>query len=73
MGLHGPIELLRSGFIGSISYKGQNVNISGEKFYDILKKKSQHSVPSSEEAKQQTSDASARAAMAGEALRQAQM
>ena len=54
MGLHGPIELLRSGFIGSISYKGQNVNISGEKFSDIFSKKSQHSVE--ESTNQQTSD-----------------
>ena len=31
-----PIELNKSGFLGIISYKGRNVNISGEKvLYDI--------------------------------------
>ena len=31
-----PIELNKNGFIGSISYKGQNVNIFGEKFSDVF-------------------------------------
>lgn len=32
-----PSELLRSGFIGNIKYNGQNVNISGEPFANILR------------------------------------
>ena len=36
IGFHMPIELLKSGFIGNISYKGQNVNIIGEKFSKII-------------------------------------
>jgi len=32
IGFQTPIELQQSGYIGSISYKGQNVNITGEKF-----------------------------------------
>ena len=37
LGFHMPSELQRSGSIGSISYKGQNVNLRGEKFSDIVK------------------------------------
>jgi hypothetical protein len=36
IGFQMPIELTRSGFIGSISYKGQNVNIFGENFSKIF-------------------------------------
>lgn len=39
IGFHMPIELNKSGFIGSISYIGQKVNISGEKFSDIFSEK----------------------------------
>ena len=38
IGFQTPIELQQSGFTGSISYKGQNVNISGKPFVEILKK-----------------------------------
>ena len=37
LGFHMPSELQRSGSIGSISYKGQNVNLQGEKFSDVVK------------------------------------
>ena len=36
IGFQMPIELNESGFVGSISYKGQNVNIFGEKFSDVF-------------------------------------
>ena len=36
IGFQMPIELNRSGYIGSISYSGQNVNISGEKFSNVV-------------------------------------
>ena len=36
IGFQMPIELNKSGFVGSISYKGQNVNIFGEKFSDVF-------------------------------------
>ena len=36
IGFQMPIELNKSGFIGSISYRGQNVNIKGEKFSKIF-------------------------------------
>ena len=36
IGFQMPIELNKSGFVGSISYSGQNVNISGEKFSDVF-------------------------------------
>lgn len=36
IGLHGPIELQQSGYIGSISYRGQNVNIEGVPFTDVI-------------------------------------
>ena len=37
IGFQAPIELNESGYIGSISYKGQNVNIFGEKFSEIVR------------------------------------
>lgn len=36
LGFKMPIELLRDGYIGSISYNGQSVNISGEDFDEIF-------------------------------------
>lgn len=36
IGFQMPIELNRSGYIGSISYNGRFVNISGEKFSDVF-------------------------------------
>ncbi len=36
IGFYMPIELNKSGFIGSISYKGRSVNIFGEKFSKIF-------------------------------------
>ena len=36
IGFQAPIELNKSGFIGSISYKGQTVNVRGENFLDVL-------------------------------------
>ena len=36
IGFQVPIELNKSGFVGSISYSGQNVNIYGEKFTDVF-------------------------------------
>lgn len=39
IGFKTPIELQQSGYIGSISYKGQNVNIFGENFEKIFKEK----------------------------------
>ena len=38
IGFHMPIELLQSGYIGSVTYRGQNVNIYGEKFSDVFQK-----------------------------------
>lgn len=37
IGFHMPIELQRSGSMGSISYNKQNVNLTGEKFSDAVK------------------------------------
>ncbi len=37
IGFQIPIELNESGFIGSISYIGRNVNISGKKFSDVFR------------------------------------
>lgn len=37
VGLHGPIELQQSGSMGSISYNGQNVNIQGVPFGDVVR------------------------------------
>lgn len=37
LGFYMPSELQRSGSIGSISYKGQNVNLQGEKFSDVVR------------------------------------
>ncbi len=36
IGFQTPIELQQSGYIGSISYEGQNVNINGEEFSKIF-------------------------------------
>ena len=36
IGFHMPIELLQSGYIGSISYNQRSVNIFGEKFSDVF-------------------------------------
>lgn len=36
IGFHMPIELLRSGSIGSISYSGQNVNLRGVSFSSVV-------------------------------------
>ena len=36
IGFQMPIELNKSGYIGSISYKGRSVNIFGEKFSDVF-------------------------------------
>lgn len=36
IGFYMPIELQQSGYIGSISYRGQNVNITGKKFSDVF-------------------------------------
>ena len=36
IGFQMPIELRKSGYIGSISYVGQNVNIAGEKFDKVF-------------------------------------
>lgn len=37
VGFQMPIELIQSGYIGSISYRGQNVNIQGKRFSDIVR------------------------------------
>lgn len=37
IGFQMPIELQRNGSIGSISYKGRSVNISGEKFQNVFR------------------------------------
>lgn len=37
IGFQMPIELQRNGSIGSISYKGRSVNISGEKFQNVIR------------------------------------
>lgn len=36
IGLHGPIELQQSGSVGSISYNQRSVNLTGEKFSDVV-------------------------------------
>ena len=36
IGFYMPIELQQSGYIGSISYRGQNVNITGKKFSEVF-------------------------------------
>lgn len=38
IGFHMPIELLQSGYVGSVTYQGQNVNLYGEKFSDVFRK-----------------------------------
>ena len=45
IGLHRPIELQQSGYIGSISYVGQNVNIAGKPFSEIIKDVSDGAMP----------------------------
>lgn len=40
IGFLAPIELQQSGFIGSISYQGQNVNMKGEPFSKVFSEKS---------------------------------
>ena len=47
VGFQMPIELIQSGYIGSISYIGQNVNIQGKRFSDIVRIK-KRGPPSSE-------------------------
>ena len=43
-----PIKLNKSGYIGSISYKGRNVNIFGEKFSEIFsEEKNKYSIEKS--------------------------
>ena len=37
VGFQMPIELIQSGYIGSISYRGQNVNIQGKRFSDLVR------------------------------------
>lgn len=37
IGFRTPIELLQSGFVGSISYNKQNVNLFGAKFSDVFR------------------------------------
>ena len=39
IGFQMPIELLQSDYIGSITYQQRSVNIHGEKFYDVFRKK----------------------------------
>lgn len=38
IGFHMPIELLQSGYVGSISYNQRSVNLYGEKFSDVFRK-----------------------------------
>lgn len=38
IGFHMPIELLQSGYMGSISYNQRSVNLYGEKFSDVFRK-----------------------------------
>ncbi len=33
MGIYAPMELLRSGYVGSITYRGRKVNIDGVPFF----------------------------------------
>lgn len=37
IGFQMPIELLQSGYIGSIAYKKRSVNLHGEKFSDVFR------------------------------------
>ncbi len=41
IGFYMPIELQQSGYIGSISYRGQNVNITGKKFSEVFTPKAE--------------------------------
>ena len=45
IGLHWPIELQQSGYIGSISYSKRNVNIEGKPFSEIIKDVSDGAMP----------------------------
>ena len=48
IGFKMPIKLNKSGYIGSISYKGRNVNIFGEKFSKIFsEEKNKYSIEKS--------------------------
>ena len=48
IGFKMPIKLNKSGYIGSISYKGRNVNIFGEKFSEIFsEEKNKYSIEES--------------------------
>ena len=49
MGFLAPIELQRVGSIGSIGYSGQNVNLKGVPFTDILGNDNQYSISDDEE------------------------
>lgn len=49
MGFLAPIELQRVGSIGSIDYLGQNVNLKGVPFTDILGNDNQYSISDDEE------------------------
>lgn len=35
MGIYAPMELLRSGYVGSITYRGRKVNIDGVPFFFV--------------------------------------
>lgn len=39
MGIYAPMELLRSGYVGSITYQGRKVNIEGVPFSSVLHEK----------------------------------
>lgn len=39
MGIYAPMELLRSGYVGSITYRGRTVNIEGVPFSSVLREK----------------------------------
>lgn len=39
MGIYAPMELLRSGYVGSITYRGRKVNIEGVPFSSVLHEK----------------------------------
>ena len=49
IGFQMPMELRRSGFIGSIHYNKQNVNIDGESFSDIVFEKTQGASPGNDD------------------------
>lgn len=39
MGIYAPMELLRSGYVGSVTYRGRKVNIEGVPFSSVLREK----------------------------------